>query len=333
VQNEPKRILTDALLEQLPLGVILADERGDMVFINQTAERIRNIKREKLLGKSIVNCHKKTSHANVERAMEHLLSKPDTVYRRMVDDAANGKYYVNTYASVVGHENKPIGFAVLTEDVTEKHSLERQQATSFRMMQETSESLRRRYHELLMVSLETISNLLEKRDHYTSNHSANVCRYSLRMYEHRCGIGMDYDTLKTAASLHDIGKVGIPDTILNKPGRLTETEFNVIKSHSTIAEDILKPMDAGSEISNIVRHHHEHFDGSGYPDALGGGDIPALSRVIAIADAYDAMNSDRPYRKALPFEQTIEEIKKHRGQQFDPEWTDVFLDLAMTGSL
>jgi len=333
MDNERQRELTDALLEQLPLGVILADKNGDMVFINRAAEKIRKIQRDKLMGHNIADCHKKTSQPNVSRAVETIMTKPDTSFKRMVEDKENGKYYINTYAGVVDDQNKSIGLVVLSEDVSEKRKLELERVTAYRMMQESSDSLKRRYHELLVVSLETITNLLEKRDPYTSDHSANVCRYALKMYEHRYGIGMDYDTLRTAAILHDIGKVGIPDVILKKNGKLTESEFEVIKRHSSIAEDILRPLDAGSDISKVVRHHHEHYDGSGYPDGLHGDQIPMLSRIIAIADAYDAMRSDRPYRKALSFQDAIDEIVAYVGKQFDPEWTKIFLELANTGSL
>ena len=251
----------------------------------------------------------------------------------MVDDVANGKFYMNTYTGVVDSENHPIGLAVLTEDVTERRKLELQQASDYKMMEETSNNLRIEYHELLLATLETITKVLEKRDPYTCNHSVNVCKYTLKMYEHRFGIGIEYRTLQTAATLHDIGKVGIPDMILHKPGKLTPEEFDIIKHHPVISEEILKPLDSGGSISKIVRYHHERFDGSGYPDGLDGNDIPMASRLIALADAFDAMYTDRPYRRALSFQSCVDAIKTGRGNQFDPEWVDVFLDLIYTGSL
>ena len=323
----------DLLLEQLPLGVILADVNGDMVFVNRTAENIRKVNRQQLLGRNVLQCHRESSRPNVARALENLLEKPKTVYRRMVEDNENGQYYVNTYTCVAYENNQPLGIAVLTEDVTEKRKLELERSNTYQMMQETANSLRVQYHELLMTALSTIINILEKRDPYTSDHSAHVCEYALKLYEHRFGIGNEYTSLKTAASLHDIGKVGIPDSILHKPGKLTAEEMQIIQKHSEIASGILKPLDSGTAISDIVRHHHERFDGNGYPDGIAGDDIPLASRIIAVADTYDAMRSDRPYRKALPFEQCLNEISAAAGTQLDPVWVAALLELAKTGSL
>lgn len=333
MDHDNLRILTDALLEQLPIGIILTDTAGEMVFINRTAERIRCIARETLLGKNVLDCHQAGSRPNVQRAVEHIMQKPETVYRRMVEDKHNGRYYLNTYAGVMNESRQAIGMAVMSEDITDKRRLELERATAYQMMEETSNSMRQKYHELLLTSLETVAKLLEKRDPYTCDHSRNVCRYALKLYEYRFGIGIDYNTIKTAATLHDIGKIGIPDAILHKPGRLTSGEYAIIKRHSEIAEEILRPLDAGSAISKIVRSHHEHYDGSGYPDGLRGDDIPLASRIIALADAYDAMNSDRPYREAIPLDQCLTEISARVGTQFDPEWAQVLLELAHTGSL
>lgn len=333
MEHDELRTLTDALLEQLPLGVILTDTQGNMVLVNQTAERIRHIERQKMLGRNVLDCHGAKSRANVQRAVENIMKNPETIYKRMVDDSRNERYYVNTYAGLVNKSGESIGMAVLTEDVTDKRKLELERATSYQMMEESSNAIRQKYHELLLASLETVARILEARDTYTCDHSRSVCEYALKMYEYRYGIGNEYNTLRIAATLHDIGKVGIPNEILHKPGKLTPEEYAVIKRHSEMAEAILKPLDSGSPISNIVRHHHEHYDGSGYPDGLRGDEIPLASRIIAIADAYDAMSSNRPYRSALPFSKCLEEISVHAGTQFDPEWSQVFLELANTGSI
>ena len=135
-----------------------------------------------------------------------------------------------------------------------------------------------------------------------------------------------------AAKLHDIGKICIPDQIITKPGKLTIEEYEKVKQHSSIAADILRPLDPGGRIAPIVRYHHERFDGKGYPEGLKGGDIPTGARVIAIADAYDAMRSCRPYREAIPYAECIAEIRRNAGGQFDPDWVEACLELAETGS-
>ena len=133
--------------------------------------------------------------------------------------------------------------------------------------------------------------------------------------------------LKHAAYLHDIGKIGIPDLILNKPSRLTDDEYNLIKKHTVIGAEILKDITFVPHIVEVARNHHERYDGNGYPDGLSGVEIPIHARITAMADSYDAMNSRRIYRNALPPEMIREEISKNRGKQFDPEITDVFLKL------
>jgi PAS domain S-box-containing protein/putative nucleotidyltransferase with HDIG domain len=333
VEDDQLQQMTDALLDTLPLGVILTDVNGDIAFINHTAEAIRNIRRENLIGKNMLDCHAPRSQAGVMRALENIRQKPDTTYKRMVEDSASGKYYINTYAGIVDAKNEAIGLAVLTEDVTEKRKLELERSKTYQMNLETMSNIRKQYHELLLTSLETIAKILEARDPYTRHHSKNVCDISLKLYEHRKGIGEDYHMLKTAATLHDIGKICIPDAILFKPGPLSDLEFSTIRQHSAIAAEILKPLDSGSAISSIVRHHHEHYDGRGYPDGLRGGEIPMCSRIITIADAFDAMRSDRPYRRALPFQRCVDEIARNAGAHFDPEWVEVFLELTKTGSL
>ena len=328
-----KQFLQDALLEQLPIGVILTDPNGEMVFVNTAAERIRKVRRDALIGRNVLQCHRESSRDNVSRALDNILKKPKNVYRRMVEDQKNEQYYLNTYAGVADAQGNALGMAVLTEDITEKRKLELERSNTYQMMQETANNLRSQYHDLLTASLETIATILEKRDPYTCNHSDHVCACARKLYEYLYGVGSDYATLKTAALLHDIGKIGIPDAILHKPGKLTPDEVRVIRLHAVIAEDILKPLDSGTAISGIVRHHHERFDGSGYPDGLSGSTIPLASRIIAVADTYDAMRSDRPYRAAVPMENCLKEIRAAAGTQLDPEWVEIFLELADTGSL
>lgn len=144
---------------------------------------------------------------------------------------------------------------------------------------------------------------------------------------------LEIENIKSCAYLHDIGKIGIPDQILNKPGQLTDEEFNLIKQHPIIGQDILKDITIIPHLGEVTRSHHEHYDGTGYPDGLKGNEIPIQARIITLADSYDAMNSKRIYRNALSFEQIKEEIKKNAGTQFDPKITNVFLKLMDDGSL
>jgi energy-coupling factor transport system substrate-specific component len=139
--------------------------------------------------------------------------------------------------------------------------------------------------------------------------------------------------LKKSALLHDIGKIGIPDSILNKPGRLTDEEYAIMKSHTVRGANILKEFTLIDHIVEGAQFHHEKYDGTGYPEGLKGKDIPLYGRIIGVADAFDAMTANRVYRKKLDFDYVINELKRCRGTQFDPEILDVFLELIDDGTV
>lgn len=186
------------------------------------------------------------------------------------------------------------------------------------------------------VLLQTISDMvvdvvvamaqaIESRDEYTGGHVHRVTGYAVLLGSKRGLSERDLLLLRLGGLLHDIGKVAVPDAILNKPAKLTDQEFEIIKSHAAVGAHIVERIPQLSYLKDIVRHHHERFDGRGYPDRLEGMDIPLLARIMAVADTYDAMTSDRPYRKGLAHEVAIEEIKKCAGGQFDPELAELFV--------
>ena len=165
------------------------------------------------------------------------------------------------------------------------------------------------------------------RDLYTMGHSERVAEYS-RLVAQNMGLSSkEQDAVYFAGIVHDIGKIGVPENILNKPSFLDEVEVDVIKMHPIIGAQILQHVTLLEDISLIVAAHHEMFDGSGYPLGLKGEEIPLASRIIAVADAFEAMMADRSYRKALPFETAIEEIRRGAGTQFDPVVVEHFLNL------
>lgn len=187
---------------------------------------------------------------------------------------------------------------------------------------------RRKQMETMSLQLmQTLSTTIEAKDEYTRGHSHRVAEYSVLIAKELGWEQKDIINLRHAAHMHDIGKIGIPDTILNKPTRLTEEEYAVIKEHTVIGAEILKNITLINYVMEVARHHHERYDGSGYPDGLKGEDIPIQARIVAVADSYDAMQSRRIYRNSLSAEVIYEEIKNNRGTQFDPEIADAFLRL------
>jgi HD-GYP domain-containing protein (c-di-GMP phosphodiesterase class II) len=166
---------------------------------------------------------------------------------------------------------------------------------------------------------------MSARDGSTQEHAERVQRYA-RAVAIEADITFDdqLDAIEAAALLHDIGKLAIPDRVLHKPGPLTRAEFELVKQHPTIGADILAAALPGP-LAEIVRHHHENWDGTGYPAGLAGDEIPVGARVVAIVDCYDALTSDRPYRRALPHETAVGMIEERRGTMYDPEIAGAFL--------
>ncbi|MEM6855220.1 MAG: HD-GYP domain-containing protein [Planctomycetota bacterium] len=169
---------------------------------------------------------------------------------------------------------------------------------------------------------------IESRDSYTGGHVQRVTAYALALAQAMGLSNEDQSIVRLGGLLHDIGKVAIPDDILNKPDTLTDEEFDIIRVHPVVGHEILKRIPHLGRANQIVRHHHERWDGRGYPDKLAGHDIPKLSRVLAIADSYDAMTSDRSYRKTKTHDEAMREIQACAGSQFDPEMAEVFLGFS-----
>lgn len=171
-----------------------------------------------------------------------------------------------------------------------------------------------------------LHNLLLHAHEYTAKHSSRVVSFSLALAK-KCALPKkELDKIKVAAELHDIGKLGIGQDILNKPSKLTAGEYEKIKKHPEIALKLLKELSFIIDVVNMVYYHHEKMDGTGYPEKLKGHDIPLGARIISIADAYDAMTSDRVYKKAMSKEDAIKELIRCKGTQFDSDLVDLFIE-------
>ncbi len=181
-------------------------------------------------------------------------------------------------------------------------------------------------------TLKLFAKTIEAKDPYTRGHSERVSIYSKEIAG-RIGLSAEeQQRIYYAAILHDIGKIGVPDSILNKPGRLDESEMQIMRQHATIGSDILEGFDSVPGIAQIVRHHHERMDGKGYPDGLAGTAIPLASRILCAADCFDAMTSDRCYRSRLPMDLVIEHLKSASGPQLDPALVGILLKMIDEGS-
>jgi len=211
-------------------------------------------------------------------------------------------------------------------------SLQKQNSLMAKRVEESTRNLTRLYEDLRTTYLRTIKVLaqaIDARDHYTHSHSENVARYAVAIAEEMKLPTKDIELLRQACELHDLGKIGVGDDVLLKPSGLNPEEWEKIKCHPQTAAQILEPLAFLNGVTDMVRQHHEHFDGTGYPDKLKGDQILLGARIIHLADAYDAMVSARAYRKTpLTREQAVGEIKKNTGIQFDPKVVAAFLRIV-----
>jgi putative nucleotidyltransferase with HDIG domain len=188
------------------------------------------------------------------------------------------------------------------------------------------------YESIFNNILETFKSLIasiQARDFYTEEHSLRVTKMAVSLARALRCPEQDIESLKIAGTLHDIGKIAIPDRILLKPERLSTAEYTVIQEHPVIGENILKPMLLFDREREIILHHHERWDGAGYPRGLAGAEIPYLSRILSVADSFDAMTTNRPYRKAMPTNAALNELKCNRFKQFDGQILDCFLSTCL----
>lgn len=194
---------------------------------------------------------------------------------------------------------------------------------------DTSERLRR---EFLLRSVFALASAVDARDRYTAQHSQRLAEYSTRIARELDFSKSELELMRIGALLHDVGKIGVSDAVLLKPARLTEDEFVEMKAHPEIGVRILSGA-VDRWVLDVVHHHHERYDGLGYPDKLAGDAIPVGARCLLVADAFDAMTSDRVYRKALTMDQVVHELGRHKGTQFDPQITEIFLRLIDEGQM
>ncbi|HZW35870.1 MAG TPA: HD domain-containing phosphohydrolase [Candidatus Deferrimicrobiaceae bacterium] len=225
---------------------------------------------------------------------------------------------------------KPFNFNVLLitiENAIRKKSLERElqdyQVNLEKKVKEQTDLI----NSVYVRSIDALIKALEAKDFYTRGHSQRVTMYSVAIGK-AMGLHLEQiELLRQAAVLHDLGKIGVREAILNKPGRLTPDEFQEITLHPVVSTRILQPIPFFRPLLPAILHHHERFDGKGYPDGIGGLDIPLESRIMSIADTFDAMTSTRAYRKALSLDEANQEIRRCSGTQFDPEIVPVFLEV------
>ena len=197
-------------------------------------------------------------------------------------------------------------------------------------VEKKTQEVKAQHEKLERISMQivrTLSGAIDAKDAYTNGHSTRVADYSKEIARRKGLSEESQNDIYMMGLLHDVGKIGIPDAIINKPEKLNDGEYSIIRQHPMMGADILKNITEFPKLATGARWHHERYDGKGYPDGLSGEDIPMEARIIAISDAYDAMSSRRSYRDVLPQEQVRAEMEKGKGTQFDPEYIEIMLSM------
>jgi putative nucleotidyltransferase with HDIG domain len=205
--------------------------------------------------------------------------------------------------------------------VRELQRMNRELTRANREIGDASRSMRRLNDELFL----TLSKIIDARDAFASGHAAQVAKFAVAIASELGLPAERWEPLRQTALLHDVGKLGIPERILHKPGRLTDEEYSLVRTHVSLGAEFLETCQGLRHLASFVKHHHERWDGSGYPDRLRGDQIPIESRILAVCDAVEAMASDRPYHRAMPLDDVIAELRRCSGTQFDPAVVEAFV--------
>ena len=310
IENNNREELINLIIEHSPLAYVISDCEFNILYSNNYIENITGYSESELLGKKCFDFFGEGQicpGCPVQKCMKS--GKLETLLKLENNKMGEEKYMEVKAIPLFGENGKISRVLEIVMDVTEEVRLQIQ--------------IKNDYYKMI----EMLSSIIEIKDAYTANHSKNVKDICVLIAKKMNLSFKQKNELMIAASLHDIGKVGIFDHILTKPSALNRDERIIVESHAILGEVILEKFESFKNIKVLVRHHHERYDGTGYPDGLKGNEIPLESRIITVADAYDAMASNRAYRKALPKEQIIQEFIRCSGTQFDPEIVEVLIGI------
>jgi putative nucleotidyltransferase with HDIG domain/PAS domain S-box-containing protein len=317
-----------ATFDSIEDGIILTDTDFNIIRANKHISSLTDVPLKELVYSkkcfSVVHSDKKKpENCPLQRSMKSKETETLEYY-----DQRFQRHFRESVSPVLNEKGEIIAYVHalvdLTEMIEKEKKLTQAKEAFFNMLKDldaTYTELKGIYNSLIVA----FANVIDTKSHWTKGHSERVTQYALLISREMKLKEDDISTLKTAGLLHDIGKIGTYDEILDKPGRLTDAEFEMVKKHPIKGVEIISPIKGLELILPIVRSHHEKVDGSGYPDGLKADDIPLLAKILCIADSFDAMTSDRPYRPAPGLDYAISEIRRCSGKHFDPQIVGVFL--------
>lgn len=300
--------LKSSVVDFTSQGVIIINNQGIIEYVNSAVGVI--LGSTSTVGLNILEFDT-VKHSNMYQGIIKALNGISTeVYREHYTSYTTGvnKVLNVTINPVTSEKTAAIeGAMLIVNDVTEEYNLKLKMQFTY------------------LSTIAALAEAIDARDEYTGEHSKNVSRFVDLVCKNLELSEEEIDKIRIAATIHDIGKIGIRDYILNKPDKLSFEEYEIMKGHPSIGADIIGKINGFDDIAKIIKHHHEKWDGRGYPDKLKGEEIPVGSQIIAIADSYDAIVSNRVYRKSLGRDRAIEILLEERGKQFNPEIVDIFI--------
>lgn len=300
-------------------GVMITDLETHILDVNPAFERITDFSRQEAIGQKPSLLKSRHSTPELYREMWDQILNEGAWQGELINTRKNGEEWdaFLSITTVKDEEGQPVAYVGITRDITATKNL-RRELQSYTMRLENSYD----------ATIEALSAALDARDRETEGHSRRVTEYTLATARALGLSGEALEDIRRGALLHDVGKIGISDTILLKPGELSEAEWREMRKHPTIGHNMLRGIRFLESALPIVLHHHERYDGTGYPEELSGGEIPLAARIFAVADAYDAMTSDRPYQAAMSHEEAVAELKRNASTQFDPQVVEAFLSVV-----
>ncbi|MBL7050465.1 MAG: HD domain-containing protein [Nitrospira sp.] len=325
-----------ATFNAMPYGVLLTDKESNIIRANQYIEAITGMSSEELLsGKKCYKTVCKIDKASeICDAKEGFFSNETSTYEHR--DPLSSKIYSESVTPMFDSKGRLTSKIHVMRDVTDARAREEKLTKTkdafFNMLKDLDSSFReqRDTHDSLVVAF---SNIIDAKSSWTRGHSISTTKIAIAIADEIGLNSKEIETLRTASLLHDIGKIGTCDDILNKPGQLNDHEFKLIKEHTVKGEEMLKPIKGLESVLPIIRSHHEKLDGSGYPDGLKGDEISILAKILCVADSFDAMISDRPYRTPCGIQYAIKELTRCSGTQFDSAVVNAFLSVLKDDKL